>query len=29
MHKAGMQTKIEESGIRPYERTDDVSVAWR
>ncbi len=29
MHKAGMQTKIEDSNIRPYERTDDVSVAWR
>ncbi|MFH0869758.1 MAG: bifunctional N(6)-L-threonylcarbamoyladenine synthase/serine/threonine protein kinase [archaeon] len=29
MFKAGMKTAVEESGIRPYERTDDVSVEWR
>ena len=29
MHKAGMQTKIEQADISPYERTDDVSVKWR
>jgi len=29
MHKAGMSTKVEEAGIRPYERTDDVEVKWR
>jgi N6-L-threonylcarbamoyladenine synthase len=29
MYKAGMETKIEEADIRPYERTDDVSVKWR
>jgi N6-L-threonylcarbamoyladenine synthase len=29
MHKAGMITKVEEADIRPYERTDDVSVKWR
>ncbi|HJX06182.1 MAG TPA: bifunctional N(6)-L-threonylcarbamoyladenine synthase/serine/threonine protein kinase [Candidatus Nanoarchaeia archaeon] len=29
MHKAGMKAKVEESDIRPYERTDDVSVKWR
>lgn len=29
MHRAGAVTKIEDSGIRPYERTDDVKVNWR
>jgi len=29
MFKAGMETKVEEAAIRPYERTDDVSVRWR
>jgi N6-L-threonylcarbamoyladenine synthase len=29
MNKAGITTKIEESEINPYERTDDVSVSWR
>ncbi len=29
MFKAGMETKVEESEIRPYERTDDVEVKWR
>jgi N6-L-threonylcarbamoyladenine synthase len=29
MFKAGMETRIEEADIRPYERTDDVSVKWR
>jgi len=29
MHKAGVTTKINDSGIRPYERTDDVEVKWR
>ena len=28
-HKAGNETKIEESAIRPYERTDEVEVNWR
>lgn len=29
MHKAGITTKIEDSEIDPYERTDDVEVTWR
>lgn len=29
MHRAGITTKIEDSGINPYERTDDVKVTWR
>jgi len=29
MFKAGNKIKIKESEIRPYERTDDVSVNWR
>ena len=29
MHKAGVTTKIEDSAINPYERTDDVDVVWR
>jgi len=29
MHKAGITTKIEDSEIKPYERTDDVKVTWR
>ena len=29
MHKAGITTSIENSEIKPYERTDDVSVSWR
>ncbi len=29
MFQAGNETTIEESNIRPYERTDDVEVNWR
>ena len=29
MFKAGMKTPINESDIKPYERTDDVNVKWR
>lgn len=29
MNKAGLKTDVEKSEIRPYERTDDVSVSWR
>ena len=29
MHNAGNQTKLENSRINPYERTDDVAVNWR
>ncbi|MBN2458755.1 bifunctional N(6)-L-threonylcarbamoyladenine synthase/serine/threonine protein kinase [Candidatus Woesearchaeota archaeon] len=29
MFKAGMSTNVEEAGIRPYERTDQVDVKWR
>ncbi|MBW2990531.1 bifunctional N(6)-L-threonylcarbamoyladenine synthase/serine/threonine protein kinase [Candidatus Woesearchaeota archaeon] len=29
MFKAGMKTSIKDSGVRPYERTDYVSVEWR
>ncbi|MFH1590044.1 MAG: bifunctional N(6)-L-threonylcarbamoyladenine synthase/serine/threonine protein kinase [archaeon] len=29
MHKAGNETSIKNSDIRPYERTDDVIVNWR
>ncbi len=29
MYRAGNVTKVEESGIRPYERTDDIDVNWR
>lgn len=29
MYKAGTRMTIEESDIRPYERTDDVLVNWR
>lgn len=29
MNKAGVETKIEDSKIDPYERTDDVEVIWR
>jgi len=29
MHNAGVRMKIEESAIRPYERTDEVEVVWR
>ena len=29
MFKAGIRTKIEDSEIKPYERTDDVEVKWR
>jgi len=29
MHKAGITTKVEDSFIKPYERTDDVEVIWR
>ncbi|MBN2111631.1 bifunctional N(6)-L-threonylcarbamoyladenine synthase/serine/threonine protein kinase [Candidatus Woesearchaeota archaeon] len=29
MHKAGIKTRIEDSEIKPYERTDDVKVTWR
>jgi universal protein Kae1 len=28
MHKVGLKTSIEDSEIRPYERTDDVEVVW-
>ena len=28
-YKAGNETKIEDSGIKPYERTDEVEVNWR
>jgi len=28
MYKAGITTKIEDSEIKPYERTDDVKVTW-
>lgn len=28
-YKAGNRTKIEDSKIKPYERTDDVEVNWR
>jgi len=29
MHKAGIETKIKEAVIDPYERTDEVAVSWR
>ena len=29
MHNAGMKTPVEDSEIKPYERTDDVEVKWR
>lgn len=29
MYKSGMQTKIKDAVIKPYERTDDVEVKWR
>jgi N6-L-threonylcarbamoyladenine synthase len=29
MYKAGISISIEESAIKPYERTDDVLVKWR
>lgn len=29
MHAKGCQKPVEESAIRPYERTDDVEVFWR
>lgn len=29
MHKAGIETPVENSEIKPYERTDDVDVTWR
>ena len=29
MHKSGINTDIEDSAIKPYERTDDVDVIWR
>jgi N6-L-threonylcarbamoyladenine synthase len=28
-YKAGVRTALKDSTIRPYERTDDVSVSWR
>lgn len=28
-YKSGVRTKIEDSYIKPYERTDDVKVTWR
>lgn len=28
MHKSGVETPIEESGVRPNYRTDDVAVTW-
>ena len=27
-HKAGLNDKVEDCGINPYERTDDVDVFW-
>lgn len=29
MHKAGIKTKIKDSQVKPYERTDEVDVVWR
>ena len=29
MSKSGLKTDVENSAIRPYERTDDVIVSWR
>ena len=29
MYKAGNTIKVEDSTIRPYERTDDIIVTWR
>jgi N6-L-threonylcarbamoyladenine synthase len=29
MYNAGGKTAIENSGIRPYERTDDINVYWK
>ena len=29
MNKAGVVTKLEDSRINPYERTDEVEVVWR
>lgn len=29
MYQSGIRTKIEDSAIKPYERTDDVTVTWR
>jgi N6-L-threonylcarbamoyladenine synthase len=29
MNKAGITTPIEDSEVKPYERTDDVKVIWR
>lgn len=29
MFEAGNVTKIKNSDIKPYERTDDVTVNWR
>ncbi len=29
MHQKGIATRIEDSQIKPYERTDDVAVIWR
>ena len=29
MYKAGVTVKVEDSAIKPYERTDDVIVKWR
>ena len=28
MHRAGLSTPLEESGILPYQRTDEVDVTW-
>ncbi len=29
MYKSGVTVKVEDSAIKPYERTDDVLVSWR
>ncbi len=29
MHKTGVTTALEESDVRPYERTDDIEVTWK
>jgi len=29
MYNSGMVTPVQDSGIRPYERTDDIGVTWR
>ncbi len=29
MHKSGVRMGVEDTAIRPYERTDDIDVTWR